>query len=634
MRDLIKKKIFNWYFSRSAMPYWTVLGMDVLIVFFSITVGYFLEKTVLDISAHKLPAVYGTLIMIVIFMFSFKFHHTYVGVIRYSSYLDLLRVSIANTAAILACGVLALAFRHITFILVPGPVCLLTVLVLSILLMTMMRICVKYLYQSFNNSANLKNVFIYGNKDAAVALAKSIRNVSDGLYAVKGFISPDGDMVGQYLLGARVYEDKPGLVDEMKKMGAGVLMVSPVQMDHFREQNAMINDFSEAGIKMMIMPKPELWNGKIDIHTKMFREVEIEDLLPREQIKISLDAIAKQLCGKSVLITGAAGSIGLEMVKQIAAFAPSDLVLIDQAETPMHEVRLMMKRRFPGINATTLVASITNQPCMEAVFACHRPQYVFHAAAYKHVPMMEDNPAVAVQNNVVGTRIIADLAVKYGCSKFVMISTDKAVNPTNVMGCSKCICEMYCRSLNNAIQDGKVAGATQFVTTRFGNVLGSSGSVIPIFKEQIRKGGPITVTDPEIIRYFMLIPEACKLVLEAGTIGKGGEIFIFDMGKPVKILDLAKRMIALSGAEDIKIEFSGLRDGEKLYEELLADKETTIPTRHPKIKIAKVAQYEYGNTIEMIDRLVEVSEHFDSKAIVDVMKEIVPEYHPANSHYE
>ena len=347
-----------------------------------------------------------------------------------------------------------------------------------------------------------------------------------------------------------------------------------------------------------------------------------------------MEAIGRLLENKVILITGAAGSIGSEMVKQIALFKPERLVLIDQAETPMHDVRLYMKKNYPYIDCETIVASITNAERMECVFRMHRPDYVFHAAAYKHVPMMEDNPAEAVQNNIYGTRVIADMAVKYRTKKFVMISTDKAVNPTNVMGCSKRICEIYCQSLNKAIVDGEIPGITQFVTTRFGNVLGSNGSVIPLFRKQIAMGGPVTVTHPDIIRFFMLIPEACKLVLEAGTMGKGGEIFVFDMGKPVRIADLAKRMIALSGVQGVDIKYVGLRDGEKLYEEVLNDAEATVPTIHPKIKIAKVRKYPYELAKQNEEELLKISYTFDDMAIVRKMKEIVPEYKSQQSKYK
>ena len=414
-----------------------------------------------------------------------------------------------------------------------------------------------------------------------------------------------------------------------------MLLVSPLKNDVFRDNQQMVDEFLSAGIKVMMMPQAEEWDGREGTlsHNRL-HEVAIEDLLPREKIEVDMDAIGALLTGKRILITGAAGSIGSEMVRQIAKYHPAEMILIDQAETPMHDIRLMMQRQYPDIKNETIVTSIANGKHMESIFREHRPEYVFHAAAYKHVPMMEDDPAIAVQNNIYGTRVIADLAVKYGTKKFVMISTDKAVNPTNVMGCSKRICEIYCQSLNQAIQEGKVQGVTQFVTTRFGNVLGSNGSVIPIFREQIQNGGPVTVTHPDIIRYFMLIPEACKLVLEAGTMGRGGEIFVFDMGKPVKIVDLAKRMIQLSGATNVEIRFTGLRDGEKLYEEVLSDKEGNLPTTNPKIMVAQVRKYDYETACENERRLMEVSETFDDMAIVKVMKEIVPEYRSRQSKYE
>ena len=412
------------------------------------------------------------------------------------------------------------------------------------------------------------------------------------------------------------------------------MLVSPLRTQEVVDNQEFIDKLLKAGVKLMMMPQAEKWDGKSKLSYSQLRPVDIEDLLPRDEIKIDMEKIGEMLAGRRILITGAAGSIGSEMVRQIARFAPAHLTLIDQAETPMHDVRLYMAKNHPDLKCDTIVTSITNETHMEKIFATQKPEYVFHAAAYKHVPMMEDNPAMAVQNNCHGTQVIADLAVKYGTKKFVMISTDKAVNPTNVMGCSKRICEIYCQSLNMAIQKGEVEGVTQFVTTRFGNVLGSNGSVIPLFREQIRKGGPLTVTHPDIIRFFMLIPEACKLVLEAGTMGKGGEIFVFDMGKPVRIADLAQRMIDLSGAKHVKIEFTGLRDGEKLYEEVLNDEETSVPTFHPKIKIAKVREYEYAEALANEKRLHEASFGYDDMAIVKIMKEIVPEFKSKHSKYE
>ena len=468
-----------------------------------------------------------------------------------------------------------------------------------------------------------------------IALAKSLKNENPQRYRLRGFISTDRSLNGSWLLGEQVHYDDDSVVETMKKYNVTTLLVSPLQTEHFITRKTLIDALTAANIKIMILPvEAEEWDGKSELTHQQLREVEIEDLLPRDKIEVDMDAIGSMLTGRRVLITGAAGSIGSEMVRQIAPYHPAEMILVDQAETPMHDIRLMMARKFSDVKNETVVASIADKDHMEKLFTEYHPEYVFHAAAYKHVPMMEDNPIQAVRNNIAGTRIIADLAVKYGTKKFVMISTDKAVNPTNVMGCSKRICEIYCQSLNQAILDGKVKGETQFVTTRFGNVLGSNGSVIPLFKEQIRKGGPITVTHPDIIRYFMLIPEACKLVLEAGTMGKGGEIFVFDMGKPVKIVDLAKRMISLSGAENVKIKFTGLRDGEKLYEELLATQENTKPTHHPKIMIAEVRSYDYDVAKKNEDDLLLLTFTHDDMKIVGKMKEIVPEFKSKHSKYE
>ena len=463
--------------------------------------------------------------------------------------------------------------------------------------------------------------------EGGIALAKSIRAEVPARFKLCGFVSDKQNTGGMWLLGVKVYEDNDNLLDIIKEKQISVILVSPLTTEKFTKRTSLIDGLVNAGVKIMMMPPAEEWDGKSDLSHRQLHEVDIEELLPREKIEVDMDAIGNMLRGKRILITGAAGSIGSEMSRQVAKFNPSELVLVDQAETPMHDVRLYMARNHNDLKVWTIVGSITNKEQMERIFSEHKPEYVFHAAAYKHVPMMEDNPAMAVQNNIYGTRVIADLAVKYGTKKFVMISTDKAVNPTNVMGCSKRICEIYCQSLD-AHQD-----TTQFITTRFGNVLGSNGSVIPIFKEQIRKGGPVTVTHPDIIRFFMLIPEACRLVLEAGTMGKGGEIFVFDMGEAVKIVDLAKRMIKLSGAKDIEIKFSGLREGEKLYEEVLNDAEQTKPTVHPKIKVAAVREYPYKLALQNEIELYNLSTTFDDMAIVKKMKEIVPEYKSQHSKY-
>lgn len=629
----ILNKISNWYLKRSALPYWVVLALDCIIV---VSSGYF--AAYLDYGGDKFAQsfwqiTYGLLLILLPFVAGFRLFHTYSGIIRFSSFVDLQRVASANILASVVTFLLSLLLpEKASWVIFPTFSGCIVIFVLSTLAMWLVRVVVKMMYDQLRTTPLTKKTFIYGAASGAVAMAKGVCNADKAMYSLAGFISPDGKFSGTYLMGARVYPDNDDVVEEMKKAGASVLAVSPLQVDHFREQDRLINQLFQEGIQILMMPKPEEWDGHSDIGRPQFKEVEIEDLLPRDQIQIDVSTIAGQLKGRSILITGAAGSIGSEIARQVASFSPAHLILVDQAETPMHDLRLWMSKQ-DGLHVETIVASITDSSVMERIFAEWQPEYVFHAAAYKHVPMMEDNPAVAVRNNIRGTRVIADLAVRYGTRKFVMISTDKAVNPTNVMGCSKRICEIYCQSLNKAIQDGRVEGVTQFVTTRFGNVLGSNGSVIPIFREQIKNGGPVTVTDPEIIRYFMLIPEACKLVLEAGTIGHGGEIFVFDMGKPVKIADLARRMIALSGVPDIRIQYTGLRDGEKLYEEVLSDKEKTIPTPNKKIFIARVREYDYDEARAYEDELLDMSDKSTPSEIVRKMMEIVPEYQSTNEKY-
>ena len=630
------KVITNWYFSRGALPYWCILVLDSVIVMTSGFVGQYLHVGGLKLAQSFWPITYGLLISLLFFVFSFRIFHTYIGVVRYSSFVDLQRVAIASFTASVVTYILSIGVDTIAVdtILMPNIIAIYVMFAFTTLFMFLVRVAVKGVFDTFRKDVNTQKAFIYGVKEGGVSLAKSIRNQSPQQYSLEGFVSPKGDLFTKYLMGVKVRKDGPNLLKHMKKARAQVLIVSPLQAANFRKRDELIDALSNAGIKILMMPVAEEWDGKSDLHHQQLREVEIEDLLPRDEIEVNMNAIGALLKGKRILITGAAGSIGSEMVRQVAIYKPAEMILIDQAETPMHDIRLMMARQFGDIKNETIVSSIIDKIHMEKIFYEHRPEYVFHAAAYKHVPMMEDNPAMTVRNNINGTRVIADLAVKYGTKKFVMISTDKAVNPTNVMGCSKRICEIYCQSLNHAIVEGMVKGETQFVTTRFGNVLGSNGSVIPIFKEQIRKGGPITVTHPDIIRFFMLIPEACKLVLEAGTMGKGGEIFVFDMGKPVKIVDLAKRMITLSDAKGIEIKFTGLRDGEKLFEEVLNDKEGTKPTHHPQIMIAQVREYDYETAKKNEDELLQLSYTHDDMSIVKKMKEIVPEYKSKQSKYE
>ena len=635
---MILQRISNWYFTKKALPHLCILLIDCAIVAFSGYVGYYIDKGG-DIFVDSFWQItFGLMVGLVPFIVAFRLLHTYSGIVRYSSFVDLQRVMIATLSGSVACYLLGLGINCIWpeqhTIMVPDLQTVFIIFVGSSLFLWVERVVVKRLFDSFNLD-NATPVAIYGTKAGGISIAKSITAVKDKKYSLQAFISDGKEMKGSYLMGKPVFLNERGLAEKLRREGVKALLVSPLKTEKFRNDAEMVDEFISAGITIMMMNNGEEWDGKEENLTHQnLRPVDIEDLLPREKIEVDMNAIGKLLTGKRILITGAAGSIGSEMVRQVAKFNPSEMTLIDQAETPMHNIRMMMAHDFGHISNRTIVTSITNKEHMERIFAAYKPEYVFHAAAYKHVPMMEDDPAIAVQNNIYGTRVIADLAVKYGTKKFVMISTDKAVNPTNVMGCSKRICEIYCQSLNQAIAEGKVQGITQFVTTRFGNVLGSNGSVIPIFKEQIRAGGPVTVTHPDIIRYFMLIPEACKLVLEAGTMGKGGEIFVFDMGQPVKIVDLAKRMISLSGARNVEIEFTGLRDGEKLYEEVLNDKEGTLPTVNPKIMVAKVREYDYATVCENERRLMEVSKTFDDMAIVKVMKEIVPEYKSRQSKYE
>lgn len=624
-------KLCNWYFSKKALPYWCILLIDCASVYLSGLIVFYIQHGGLTLAQHFWPVTFGLLLCLGVYMVSFFAFHTFKGVMRYSSFVDLHRVVYSTLTATVGVCLLHQIQVHAgltDYILIPRIESAFLVFVLSTCLLCGTRVVVKSLHDTYRGDEAIKRVFVYGSMEGGIALAKSIRAEVPARFKLCGFVSDKQNTGGMWLLGVKVYEDNDNLLDIIKEKQISMILVSPLMTEKFTKRISLIDGLVNDGVKIMMMPPAEEWDGKSDLSHRQLHEVDIEELLPREKIEVDMDAIGNMLRGKRVLITGAAGSIGSEMSRQVAKFNPSELILVDQAETPMHDVRLYMARNHNDLKVWTIVGSITNKEQMERIFSEHNPEYVFHAAAYKHVPMMEDNPAMAVQNNIYGTRVIADLAVKYGTKKFVMISTDKAVNPTNVMGCSKRICEIYCQSLD-AHQD-----TTQFITTRFGNVLGSNGSVIPIFKEQIRKGGPVTVTHPDIIRFFMLIPEACRLVLEAGTMGKGGEIFVFDMGEPVKIVDLAKRMIKLSGAKDIEIKFSGLREGEKLYEELLAAKENTKLTQHPKIMVAQVREYPYDLALKNEIELHELSKGFDDMVIVKKMKEIVPEYKSQQSKYQ
>lgn len=628
-------KITNWYFSRKALPYWIILVVDCAIIYFSTIFTYwaFFRGSVLSENWH--PLMRTTTLFVLINIVSFRIFHTYSGILRFSSFVDLKKIG----EAMLSSGAVIVALHFWTntdtsgFFTPLQTSQIVIVIGISIILMWGMRLIVKIMYDD-SRSDNAVNVLIYGAQDGGVGLAKSIRNEKPMKFYLKGFISHDSSLKYTYLLGQRVFEVNDKFPDVLKTEKIGAVLVAPKRNQLFRQDTILQDYIINAGVKIYMGKDPEEWDkDSLYASSTSLSEVKIEDLLPRQQISVDLDSVRKELEGKKIMITGSAGSIGSEIVRQVAAFHPAELILVDQAETPQHDIRLMMARDFPDVNAHTIISSIDSIGRMRVIFERYKPDFVFHAAAYKHVPMMEDNPSASIHNNVRGTKNIADLSVEFGVSKFVMISTDKAVNPTNVMGCSKRICEIYVQSLNKAEHDGSVKGSTQFVTTRFGNVLGSNGSVIPIFQKQIADGGPVTVTDPNIVRYFMLIPEACKLVLEAGVKGEGGEIFVFDMGKPVKIADLARRMIRLSGAKNVNIKFTGLRDGEKLYEEVLNDAETTKPSFHEKIRIASVREYEYGTVEKEIEELIDIANDYDPMKIVAKMKQIVPEYKSNHSVY-
>ena len=631
------------YFNRNVFPYWCVVLVDMFIVIVSCIFVYWAFHRTGVTYEHRIDLLYSTLLFSLLSLIGARAFRTYSGVVRYSGFVDLLKVCYANALTlVLAVGAYYLfKFLGVDSLRALKPLQIFATSVLATTLMLVVRMVVKTLYDVLSSNAQAERVLIYGALTGGAGVAKYIRSQKPARFDLRGFITHEKRIKGMQMLGVPVYTLEEDLAAIVKKEGIQSVLVSPLRVNEFRENQAVQDVLIGAGCKIYMSQQAKeasVKNGVLsdeEVENMQLKEVSVEDLLPRQEIRVDLKSVGEMLHGKRVLITGSAGSIGAEIVRQVAVFGPSKMMLIDQAESPQHDIRVMMKRDFPDVPAEAVVTSISRRTRMEYIFESFRPEYVFHAAAYKHVPMMEDNPSEAVLNNIYGTKVIADLSVKYGVEKFVMVSTDKAVNPTNVMGCSKRICEIYVQSLNQQLKkEAHGAGYTQFVTTRFGNVLGSNGSVIPLFREQIKRGGPVTVTDERIVRFFMLIPEACKLVLEAGTKGNGGEIFVFDMGQPVKIADLAKRMIALSNAQNVQIEYTGLREGEKLYEEVLNEMEGTKPTFHEKIRIAQVREYDYTEVSREIDELVDIAKKFDNMETVRKMKEIVPEYKSNNSVYE
>ena len=641
------ERLYNYYFSRNVFPYWCVVLADTIIVFICSAFAYWAFYRTGETYDHRFELLHTAILFSLLSLISARVFKTYSGVVRYSGFVDLLKVCYANALTFaLAVGTYYL-FKYLGLDSWRAlhPLQIFAAITLSALLMLIMRMAIKTLYDVVSSGSQSMRALIYGAMSGGAGVAKYIRSERPARFVLRGFITHDKRIKGMQMLGVPVYTVDEDLAEIVKKERIQAVLVSPLRVDEFRENQAVQDVLIGAGCKIFMSQaakEASVKNGVLsdeELESMQIHEVSVEDLLPRQEIRVDLKSVEELLCGRRVMITGSAGSIGSEIVRQVAAFKPAKLMLIDQDETPQHDIRLMMKRDFPDVPAETVVASVSRRTRMEYIFESFRPEYVFHAAAYKHVPMMEDNPSEAVLNNIYGTKILADLSVKYGAKKFVMVSTDKAVNPTNVMGCSKRICEIYVQSLNEKLEKEAMLSRsgeehTQFVTTRFGNVLGSNGSVIPLFREQIKRGGPVTVTDERIVRYFMLIPEACKLVLEAGTKGNGGEIFVFDMGQPVKIADLAKRMIALSNAKNVQIEYTGLREGEKLYEEVLNELEGTKPTFHEKIRIAKVREYDFDEVSREIDDLVDIAKQFDNMATVRKMKQIVPEYKSNNSVYE
>lgn len=621
------------FLSNRVLSRFSILAIDVLMIVFSCLFMYFVKYGFGGLT-HEVRTDGTTLCLLLILFNAIAFisFRTFRGILRFSSFSDLLRIIYAL--------VLGYAFTYLAILVLkridPGfyitNVTFMAIFLLNTFLMIFSRILIKEVYEAITGSTvKPVNVFIYGTKQAGVSVAKALKGNNEFNYRVLGFISDENHMIGKELMGVIIYANNENLFRTLESKDVKTIIVSPQKMEEIKSSSLLAN-FVDHNISLLITVPINEWNGTL-ISKEQLKDVQIEDLLPRDPIHISMKEIAGNIEGRRVLVTGAAGSIGSEIVRQVASFNPYSIILIDQAETPLHNMRLELQEKWRDLRTEIVVADISNESRMEKVFSRSRPQYIFHAAAYKHVPMMEDNVSESVQTNILGVKIVADLAVKYNAQKFVMISTDKAVNPSNVMGCSKRICEIYVQSLAKHIEKTGQK-TTQFITTRFGNVLGSNGSVIPLFREQIKHGGPVTVTHPEIIRYFMTIPEACQLVLEAGSMGKSGEIYIFDMGKPVKILDLAKRMIRLSGSKNIKIEFTGLRHGEKLYEELLNKAEQTKPTYHEKIMIAEVREYEYTEVNRSINALIKTSFEYDDMRTVKAMKEIVPEFRSINSPFE
>ena len=642
LKELRQSDILSHWVDMDYLPRWSVLLMDLLIVFVAFVVSYIIGSNLLEYDTNHLilPIWAQAIILMVVQTIFFWVFHTYSGILRYSTFVDVIKVSVS----VLTTGVLLIfvniivkqAILQIPFL----NTVLLIYIFVAITLLFAWRVIIKTVFEYISHQKqNVQKVLIYGTQSAGLSIAKMLQANMDSQYRPCGFITDYPEKYQHNLLGLQVYKRDEKLIQIMKEKEINNIIVSPLKMRTINMKELGV--FIENNIRILTTPyfsnyDPQNEDKNDKQHIGAIESIKVEDLLERPTININTENVRNILSNKVVLITGAAGSIGSEIVRQVATHQPSGIILLEIAESPLHDLMMEIKPLFPTIKFIHVIADVRNLTMLEPIFKEYNPDVVFHAAAYKHVPLMEDIPPQAILTNVWGTKNIADLSVKYGVQRFIMVSTDKAVNPTNIMGASKRIAEIYVQSLFLKLAKEN-QHCTKFITTRFGNVLGSNGSVVPFFKKQIAQGGPITVTHPDIIRYFMTIPEASSLVLEAATLGNGGEIFVFDMGQPVKISDLAKNMIRLAGyvpGKDIEIVYTGLRPGEKLYEELLNQKELTIPTTNKKIMVAKVREYDFDKVSMSIEQLILSAQEGKIFPTVQLMKDIVPEYKSKNSIYE
>ncbi|WP_369769817.1 polysaccharide biosynthesis protein [Flavobacterium sp. WC2416] len=622
----------------SYLPRWIIVMMDVVVLMIAFFFTYLIFRgTGLDyiITPHSVVFI---AVLFGVNVFFFWLFRTYSGIIRHSSYIDAVKLLFSQMAVLIVFLVLNFAFEMLIGKKAFLNTALFINMVLSFCGLFLYRVIVKQTFEHYfseTSDIKLSRTIIYGTDANAISVAKALKLETPARFKIVGFVDKNNQNSSKRMLDLPIFIQKKKLPILMRSIGAEGVVIADKSLSK-EERMVIVDQCLEFNYRVYMVPLITDWENQKEISQKV-KNLQIEDLLERKPIVLDSKSISKQLKDKTILITGAAGSIGSEIVRQVLLFNPQTVLVLDQAETPLHHLYLEMNDNEFKSKIITIVADVRNKESMNNVFQQYSPQVVFHAAAYKHVPLMEENPSQAILTNIVGTKNLADLACEYQVKKFVMVSTDKAVNPSNVMGASKRIAEKYVQSLQLKSQKENKLKATKFITTRFGNVLGSNGSVVPLFTKQIASGGPVTITHPDIIRYFMTIPEACQLVLEAGAMGNGGEIYIFDMGKPVKIIDLAKKMIKLAGFipdKDIMIKVVGLRPGEKLYEELLNDTSKTIPTYHNKIMIAEEIQDEYETLHTDIEELIQIANFFDNEAMVSKMKEIVPEFKSMNSSYE